>query len=171
MRKGRVWRSGWRRHCDTHVESISAPMAHQAFHPSGVGTLVSDSSGRIVALARYIGRLSRVIVKAKYVTLSHISSNAPFVPQARLNDDRIYLTYILRKDIPSRLSLIKFLIAIESQKHLKMPFVKVVEVGAFRLEPLVSGSYIVVDGEVVEATKIQAVTSTLKMAFCTLAGK
>ncbi|KAJ1354308.1 Sphingosine kinase 1 [Parelaphostrongylus tenuis] len=98
------------------------------------------------------------------VTLSHISTDAPFAPQARMNDDRIYLTYILHKDIPSRLSLIKFLSAIKTQKHLDMPFVKTVEVSAFRLEPLVSGSFIVVDGEVVEATKVQAVTSTLNMA-------
>ncbi|KJH45608.1 hypothetical protein DICVIV_08344 [Dictyocaulus viviparus] len=99
------------------------------------------------------------------VTLSHIVNKGPFIPQARMNDDRIYLTYILSKDVPNRVHLIKFLSSIETQKHLNMSFINVVEVTAFRLEPMDSRSYIVVDGEVVKAKKIQAVTSTLKTAI------
>ncbi|KHJ79672.1 hypothetical protein OESDEN_20675, partial [Oesophagostomum dentatum] len=33
------------------------------------------------------------------VTLSHISNEGPFAPKAVMDDDRIYLTYILRKDL------------------------------------------------------------------------
>ncbi|KAK6027256.1 hypothetical protein OSTOST_06714, partial [Ostertagia ostertagi] len=58
------------------------------------------------------------------VTLSHISNDGPFAPQARMDDDRIYLTYILRNDVSNRLDLLKFLTSIESQKHLDLPFVK-----------------------------------------------
>ncbi|VDM57099.1 unnamed protein product [Angiostrongylus costaricensis] len=50
---------------DTQVESFPTPMARQAFHPSGVGKLVPDLSGKIAALARYIGRPPRAIVKAR----------------------------------------------------------------------------------------------------------
>ncbi|KAK6048464.1 hypothetical protein COOONC_14031 [Cooperia oncophora] len=98
------------------------------------------------------------------VTLSHISNDGPFAPRARMDDDRIYLTYILRNDLANRLDLIKFLTSIESQKHLDLPFVKAIEVTAFRLEPQDFRSYLVVDGEVVETKKLQAVTTTLKMA-------
>uniref|UniRef100_A0A0K0CT72 VWFA domain-containing protein n=1 Tax=Angiostrongylus cantonensis TaxID=6313 RepID=A0A0K0CT72_ANGCA len=48
------------------MESIPVPMAHQAFHSSGVEKLVPDLSGRIAALARYICRPPRVIVKVRY---------------------------------------------------------------------------------------------------------
>uniref|UniRef100_A0A1I7WRJ4 DAGKc domain-containing protein n=1 Tax=Heterorhabditis bacteriophora TaxID=37862 RepID=A0A1I7WRJ4_HETBA len=60
------------------------------------------------------------------VALSHISNTGPFMSQARLDDDRIYLTYILKKDVPSRLDIIKFLNSIGSQKHQDMPFLKVI---------------------------------------------
>uniref|UniRef100_A0A0K0DQ55 Myosin motor domain-containing protein n=1 Tax=Angiostrongylus cantonensis TaxID=6313 RepID=A0A0K0DQ55_ANGCA len=45
---------------------LEAPLRRAPFHPSGVGKLVPDLSGRIAALARYIGRPPRVIVKARY---------------------------------------------------------------------------------------------------------
>ncbi|KAK5986418.1 hypothetical protein GCK32_003696 [Trichostrongylus colubriformis] len=98
------------------------------------------------------------------VALSHISNDGPFAPQAWMDDDRIYLSYILRSDVSNRLNLIKFLTSIESQKHLDLPFVKTIEVTAFRLEPKDSRSHLVVDGEVVKSRKVQAVTTSLKMA-------
>ncbi|EYB95654.1 hypothetical protein Y032_0157g3193 [Ancylostoma ceylanicum] len=109
-------------------------------------------------------QIEEEFVSVYAVTLSHISNDGPFAPKAVMNDDRIYLTYILRKNLPSRLDLIKYLTSIEKQKHLDLPFVEAVEVSAFRLEPLDAGSYLVVDGEVVDAKKIQAMTTTLKTA-------
>lgn len=47
---------------DTRVESIPGPIAHQAFHFSGVGELVIDLSRRIARLTRYIGRPPGVIL-------------------------------------------------------------------------------------------------------------
>ncbi|VDM76741.1 unnamed protein product [Strongylus vulgaris] len=41
----------------------------------------------------------------------------------------------------------------------------IVEVSAFRLEPLDSGSYLTVDGEVINAQRVQAVTTSLKTAI------
>ncbi|VDM56545.1 unnamed protein product [Angiostrongylus costaricensis] len=49
--------------CNTQVKSISAPMAHQAFHPSRVGKLVPGLSE---CSTGYIGRPLQVIVKARY---------------------------------------------------------------------------------------------------------
>ncbi|RCN43404.1 diacylglycerol kinase catalytic domain protein, partial [Ancylostoma caninum] len=110
-------------------------------------------------------KIEEDFVSVYAVTLSHISNDGPFAPKAVMNDDRIYLTYILRKNLPSRVDLIKYLTSIEKQKHLDLPFVEAVEVSAFRLEPLDPGSYLVVDGEVVDAKKIQAMTTTLKTAI------
>uniref|UniRef100_A0A0K0D2F2 START domain-containing protein n=1 Tax=Angiostrongylus cantonensis TaxID=6313 RepID=A0A0K0D2F2_ANGCA len=64
-------------------------MAHQAFHPSGVSKLVPDLSGRIAALARYIGRPPRVTVKARYA-FNHLQrclmkSDAWRIPQGLIN--------------------------------------------------------------------------------------
>ena len=49
-----------------HTGFEPAPRAHQAFHPSGVGKLVPDLSGRIKALTWFMGRPPQVIVKATY---------------------------------------------------------------------------------------------------------
>jgi diacylglycerol kinase family enzyme len=61
--------------------------------------------------------------------------------------------------------VIKFLTAIESGRHLEMPFCNYVKVQALRLEPdcEVRRSPIVVDGEVIPEDKIQAVVSDLCM--------
>lgn len=59
------------------------------------------------------------------VTLSHISADGPFAPSAKLEDNRIHLSYILKKDIGTRVDIAKYLLAIEHQTHLDLPFVKV----------------------------------------------
>uniref|UniRef100_A0A1I7U5I9 DAGKc domain-containing protein n=1 Tax=Caenorhabditis tropicalis TaxID=1561998 RepID=A0A1I7U5I9_9PELO len=89
------------------------------------------------------------------VTLSHIASDGPFAPSAKLEDNRIHLSYILWKDIGTRVDIAKFLLAIENQTHLDLPFVKRVEVSSMKLEVLSDGSYVVLDGEVVETKTIQ----------------
>lgn len=98
------------------------------------------------------------------VTLSHISSDGPYAPTAKLEDNRIHLTYILKKDVKNRMEIIKFLTAIENAKHLDLPFVKSVEVSAFRLEPQTGGSYVTVDGEVMDTTNIQVTSTTMHMS-------
>nr|CAR63683.1 hypothetical protein [Angiostrongylus cantonensis] len=70
-------------------------MAYRASHPSGIGKLVPDLSGRITALARYIGRPPRVIVKARYA-FSHLprylmKSNAWRIPQGLINAESFVL--------------------------------------------------------------------------------
>uniref|UniRef100_A0A7E4VG39 DAGKc domain-containing protein n=1 Tax=Panagrellus redivivus TaxID=6233 RepID=A0A7E4VG39_PANRE len=97
-----------------------------------------------------------------YVTsVTHISPGNMYAPSAKLSDDRIQLTYALKKDLPSRFALAKFLDAIESAKHLDFDFVKTVSVTSFRLEPdnAKPSSYIVVDGEIIDCKRIQGTVS------------
>uniref|UniRef100_A0A914DQ49 Uncharacterized protein n=1 Tax=Acrobeloides nanus TaxID=290746 RepID=A0A914DQ49_9BILA len=47
------------------------------------------------------------------MSLSHISNNGDYVHQASLVDDQIYLTYILKNDVDSRINVTKFLLAVE----------------------------------------------------------
>lgn len=65
------------------------------------------------------------------MSLSHISNNGHYVPQAGLVDDQIYLTYILKKDVPSRIDVTKFLLAVEgyfgSSGHQQFDFFQVSE--------------------------------------------
>ncbi|CAJ0587062.1 unnamed protein product, partial [Mesorhabditis spiculigera] len=92
---------------------------------------------------------------------SHIANDGPLMPQAKTYEDRIYLTYAVRRDC-SRIGLARFLNDIETASHLDAPFFKVIEVSAFRLEPEIEGSsYLVVDGEVVTARSIQATVTRL----------
>lgn len=54
------------------------------------------------------------------------------------------------------LSCSQFLLGLSHGTHLNSPHVKMLPVLAFRLEPETDGSYITVDGEVVEYGPIQA---------------
>ncbi|CAE48497.1 Sphingosine kinase 1 [Caenorhabditis elegans] len=93
------------------------------------------------------------------VTLSHIAADGPFAPSAKLEDNRIHLSYILWKDIGTRVNIAKYLLAIEHETHLDLPFVKHVEVSSMKLEVISEGSHVVLDGEVVD-TKTIEVAST-----------
>uniref|UniRef100_A0A0N5A3P7 DAGKc domain-containing protein n=1 Tax=Parastrongyloides trichosuri TaxID=131310 RepID=A0A0N5A3P7_PARTI len=97
------------------------------------------------------------------VTISHISRDGFYMPNAKLDDSSIYLTYCLRKDIPSRFSIVQFLSDIENGNHLKHSFVKCIPVSSFRLESFNIESPIVVDGEIIETSKIQASMTDLKI--------
>ncbi|CAJ0932306.1 unnamed protein product, partial [Mesorhabditis belari] len=94
------------------------------------------------------------------MTKSHIATDGPLMPGARVHEDRIHLSYALSKDV-TKFSLVRFLLAIEKGTHVEYPFFKVIECSAFRLEPLTAGSFMVIDGEVVETRQIQATTTHL----------
>uniref|UniRef100_A0AAF5DR32 DAGKc domain-containing protein n=1 Tax=Strongyloides stercoralis TaxID=6248 RepID=A0AAF5DR32_STRER len=98
------------------------------------------------------------------VTLSHISRDGFYMPSAKLDDPNIYLTYCLRKDLPSRKELINFLIDIEDGKHCSHKFINVVKVDSFRLESQTNDSFIVVDGEKINENLIQATTTDIKVS-------
>ena len=96
-------------------------------------------------------------------SVTHISPGNNYNPNAKLKDNRLHLTYALRKDVTSRIALAKFLDSMEDSKHLSFDFCKSVSVTSFRLEPIDSGSYIVVDGEVINCQRLQATVSDLNM--------
>ncbi|KRX50770.1 Sphingosine kinase 1, partial [Trichinella murrelli] len=86
-----------------------------------------------------------LFVHASY--LSHISENTLFMPVASLNDHSIYLTYMLGKDA-SKWNVFKFLWNLKTGDHLTFPFVKVIPVVAFCMQPADEGNVIMsVDGE------------------------
>uniref|UniRef100_A0AC34G385 DAGKc domain-containing protein n=1 Tax=Panagrolaimus sp. ES5 TaxID=591445 RepID=A0AC34G385_9BILA len=61
-----------------------------------------------------------------YITsISHISPGNNYSPSSKLCDDRIQLTYALKKDMPSKIALMKFLDSIGNGKHLEFDFCKV----------------------------------------------
>ncbi|CAI2357849.1 unnamed protein product [Caenorhabditis sp. 36 PRJEB53466] len=93
------------------------------------------------------------------VTCSHIASDGPFAPSAKLEDNKIHLSYILAKDITTRIDVARYLLAIEQESHMFLPFVKIVEVSSIKLDVLSEGSYVVLDGEAVD-TKSLTVSAT-----------
>ncbi|KAI1726772.1 sphingosine kinase 1 [Ditylenchus destructor] len=109
------------------------------------------------------------------VSLSHISNQGHYMPKARHNFNKIWLTYALAKDIPrgffhSRLDLLKYLKGIETGTHLETEWCRTVPVTAFRLETNgdnsrnnnASNGRIVVDGEVIDCNRIQADVASSK---------
>lgn len=52
--------------------------------------------------------------------------------------------------------LLQFLLGLSSGNHLTAPNVEMIPVKAFRLEPLSQGSHIVVDGELIKHSPLQA---------------
>ncbi|KAI1283820.1 Sphingosine kinase 2 [Halotydeus destructor] len=93
-----------------------------------------------------------VIVHAVYQ--SHISKDCFFAPEARIDDAIIWLLFI--NGNVNRGQVAQFLIAMDSGTHVDFPFVKMVPVRAFRLEPDSSSGLLTVDGEVIECCPIQA---------------
>uniref|UniRef100_A0A914VUA4 DAGKc domain-containing protein n=1 Tax=Plectus sambesii TaxID=2011161 RepID=A0A914VUA4_9BILA len=58
------------------------------------------------------------------ITMSHIGSDGPYMPCAQLDDDRIYLTYVTKRELSNRVSMLKCLADIETSKHLNYDFLK-----------------------------------------------
>lgn len=50
--------------------------------------------------------------------------------------------------------MFQFLLGMSTGNHLKYPFVEMIPVLAFRLEPMCKGSHLVVDGEVIENSPV-----------------
>ncbi|XP_026848247.1 sphingosine kinase 2 [Drosophila persimilis] len=97
-----------------------------------------------------------VMVHAAYTT--HLSSDCYFAPESRLNDGIIYLV-IIRSGV-GRHQMLNFLLSMNTGTHLPPggddPFIRVVPVKAFRIEPSASDGILVVDGERVDYGPIQA---------------
>ncbi|XP_027841893.1 sphingosine kinase 2-like isoform X1 [Aphis gossypii] len=93
-----------------------------------------------------------VMIHASY--LSHISEDVILAPKSKLNDGVIWLLVI--KNGISRTTFLQFLLGLSSGNHLAVPNVEMIPVRAFRLEPLSQGSHLVVDGELLKHSPVQA---------------
>ncbi|XP_068141198.1 sphingosine kinase 1 [Drosophila tropicalis] len=97
-----------------------------------------------------------VMVHAAYTT--HLASDCFFAPDSRLNDGLIYLV-IIRAGV-GRPQLLNFLLSMNSGTHLPEtnddPYIQVVAVEAFRIEPSGKQGILTVDGERVDYGPIQA---------------
>ncbi|XP_015379355.1 PREDICTED: sphingosine kinase 2-like [Diuraphis noxia] len=93
-----------------------------------------------------------VMIHASY--LSHISEDVIIAPKSKLNDGVIWLLVI--KNGISRTTFLQFLLGLSSGNHLAVPNVEMIPVRAFRLEPLSEGSHLVVDGELLKHSPVQA---------------
>lgn len=83
---------------------------------------------------------------------THLNSSCFFAPHARLDDGLMWMV-VLKGDI-SRAQVLRFLISLEDGGHINLPYVHVIPIKAFRLEP--TDGVMTIDGELIECGSIQA---------------
>lgn len=93
-----------------------------------------------------------VLVYACHQT--HLSTDVYFAPEAKLDDGIMWLVMI-RGNV-SRAQVMYFLACLQTGDHVHIPYVDVIPIHAFRLEPLTSDGFLTVDGEVISACTLQA---------------
>lgn len=70
-------------------------------------------------------------------------------PAARLDDGIMWLLLVRRSRV-NRLKMLKIMLGFETAQYLNVEGVEMLPVTYFKLQPLSSGSYITIDGEVLE---------------------
>ncbi|KAL5017876.1 hypothetical protein ScPMuIL_003598 [Solemya velum] len=101
---------------------------------------------------------SWVVLEGEFVTVcavyqTHLGDDLLASPQSRINDGVIHLM-VVRKGI-SKNNLLKLFLEFENGSHVDSPYVELVPVLAFRIEPESSKGNIMVDGEQVPVAPIQ----------------
>uniref|UniRef100_W6NHR2 Diacylglycerol kinase domain containing protein n=1 Tax=Haemonchus contortus TaxID=6289 RepID=W6NHR2_HAECO len=86
-------------------------------------------------------------VMANVSTLSHLGSDIPFLPSARLDEITMYLTLIDWNTVKSRLHVGHLFTFMEGSKHLAHPCMQIIPVKAVRIEPLSEEGHFAIDGE------------------------
>lgn len=90
-----------------------------------------------------------------YVSLqTHLASDIFIAPNAKLDDGVMWLL-IIRADV-SRVQVINFLTCLQSGTHVDNPYVDMIPIHAFRLEPFSLDGFLTVDGEVIKSGPLQA---------------
>lgn len=98
------------------------------------------------------------------IMIPHLSSNFFGDPNMSIGTGKIRIMYVRRM---SRFGLLSMLTKAEKGTHLDRPEVEMIDVKAFRLEPLTEEGIMTVDGEVVKYGKMQAqVHQHLARVFC-----
>ncbi|KAK6037491.1 hypothetical protein COOONC_25004 [Cooperia oncophora] len=86
-------------------------------------------------------------VMANVSTLSHLGSDIPFLPSARLDEATMYITLIDWNTVKTRMHVAHLFVFMESSKHLAHPCMQIIPVKAVRIEPLGEGGFFAIDGE------------------------
>ncbi|GIY21192.1 sphingosine kinase 2 [Caerostris extrusa] len=100
-----------------------------------------------------------VVVEDEFVLVyvchqTHLSTDVLFAPEARMDDGIMWLIVI--KAGVSRAQTMYFLASLQTGDHVHIPYVDVIPIHAFRLEPFRDEGYLTVDGEVIPCCNIQA---------------
>ena len=85
---------------------------------------------------------------------SHMSPGCFLAPDARLDDGIIWLLYMTGDVTKSQ--VVSFLMSVESGKHVDLPYVNLLPVRGFRLEPFANCGLLTIDGELIDTEPIQA---------------
>ena len=84
-----------------------------------------------------------------------VTSSIFVAPNSNLADGLMYLLMV-KKSALNRFQFLQLMLGFESAAHADFDFVDFFPVKGFRLKPISKGSYITVDGEVIEHASIQA---------------
>ncbi|CAD5231764.1 unnamed protein product [Bursaphelenchus xylophilus] len=94
-------------------------------------------------------------------SISHIGSDLPYCPSAKLDDEVMYLSLVDWRTIKSRFHIAHLLITIDQCLHLDHECLQIIPVTACRVEPAEgSGGYVAIDGEPVTSGSSFQVTTT-----------
>ncbi|CAD5224757.1 unnamed protein product [Bursaphelenchus okinawaensis] len=94
-------------------------------------------------------------------SISHIGSDLPYCPSAKLGSDIMYLSLVDWRTIKSRFHIAHLLITIDQCLHLDHECFQMIPVTACRVEPAPnSGGYVAIDGEPISMGSAFQVTST-----------
>nr|CAD2162864.1 unnamed protein product [Meloidogyne enterolobii] len=82
--------------------------------------------------------------------LSHIGSDLPYIPSAKLDNPVLFLTFVQWQKISHRLHMAKILLSIDTSAHLNDPAFEIIPILACRVNPEKdAGGWLALDGEAV----------------------
>uniref|UniRef100_A0A914KWJ1 Uncharacterized protein n=1 Tax=Meloidogyne incognita TaxID=6306 RepID=A0A914KWJ1_MELIC len=82
--------------------------------------------------------------------LSHIGSDLPYIPSAKLDNPVLFLTFVRWQKIFHRLHMAKILLSIDTSAHLNDPAFEIIPILACRVNPEKdAGGWLALDGEAV----------------------
>ena len=76
-------------------------------------------------------------------------------PESKLDDGLLWLL-LVRRSALNRWKMVKLMMGFHNAAHVDFDFVEFFPVKSFKLEPLSQGSYLTVDGELIEHSNIRA---------------
>lgn len=157
---------GWNPYEEVQMPDVNGPVPHDWVSIEDEFVLVYVVSSR--TFRTFMDIHPTPISSSRYlqVSLSHIIRDGYYMPLAKLGEPNpLFLTYILKRDLPTKVHLGKFLLSIKYGMHLDFPFCRTVPVAAVRLEAHtgMKNSCFAVDGETIQTPRIQAAVTNFTM--------